>query len=225
MPASRPCSSRTTVESLEQAVALAQVMHAVGARARARARPPATPAIATIAAAIIECRSHWRPKQVEVGEDRRASRAGRAANSATPGTRNRCVGLCTSRKRRCRQPSRNEFSFDSPRRGWYSIGISSIRSPAFDARITISEANSIPGMRRSRLLERVAPERAHAAVGVADAAAVEEVQDAGQHRVADVAVQRRHRALVDASLAGASPSRGRRPSSSGSTNRPTSSKS
>ena len=40
--------------------------------------------------------------------------------------------------------------------------------------------------------------RPHPAVGVAHAGAVEQVQDAGQHRVADVAVEPRHRAGLDA---------------------------
>ena len=35
-----------------------------------------------------------------------------------PGSTNSQVGLWTSRKRRCRQPSENEDSFDSPVRGW-----------------------------------------------------------------------------------------------------------
>ena len=64
---------------------------------------------------------------------------------------NRWVGLWTSRKRRWRQPSRKLDSFDSPPRGWYSIGNSAIRSFSFDARMTISEANSMPVVRRSRI--------------------------------------------------------------------------
>ncbi len=67
-----------------------------------------------------------------------------------PGTMNRCVGLWTSRKRRWRQPSRKRESLDSPPRGWYSIGNSLIASFSFDARMTISEANSMPVARRSR---------------------------------------------------------------------------
>ena len=55
----------------------------------------------------------------------------------------------------------------------------------------------MPVVRRSRRGSDVAPHRAHAAVGVADAGAEEEVEDAGEHRVADVAVQPRHRARLD----------------------------
>ncbi len=68
---------------------------------------------------------------------------------------------------------------------------------SFAARITISEANSIPVVRRSSAREHVAAQRAHAAVGVVDAGAEEEVEHAGQDRVADVAVQPRHRARLD----------------------------
>jgi hypothetical protein len=42
--------------------------------------------------------------------------------------------------------------------------------------------------------EQVAPEGPHPAVGVADSGVEEEVQHAGQERIADVAVQSRHRA-------------------------------
>ena len=45
--------------------------------------------------------------------------------------------------------------------------------------------------------QHVAAQRAHAAVGVADAGAEEEVEQAGEDRVADVAVQPRHRARLD----------------------------
>ena len=48
------------------------------------------------------------------------------------------------------QPSRKLESFDSPPRGWYSIGNSAIRRFSLEARITISEANSMPVVRRSR---------------------------------------------------------------------------
>ena len=59
------------------------------------------------------------------------------------------MGLWISRKRRCLQPSLQVESFDSPSRGWYSIGNWRMSSPAFDARMTISEASSIPVVRRS----------------------------------------------------------------------------
>ena len=65
------------------------------------------------------------------------------------------------------------------------------------ARITISEANSIPVVRRSSRGSTSRRMRAHPAVGVADAGAEEEVEDAGEDRVADVAVQPRHRAGLD----------------------------
>ncbi len=84
-------------------------------------------------------------------------------------------------------------SLDSPPRGWYSIGNWRISRPCLAARITISEANSIPVDCRSRRPSAAAAQRAHAAVGVAHAGAVEEVEEPAQHGVADVAVEERHR--------------------------------
>ena len=48
-----------------------------------------------------------------------------------PGTTNRNVALCTSMNRTCRQASGTRLSFESPTRGRYVIGTSSIRSPCF----------------------------------------------------------------------------------------------
>ena len=55
----------------------------------------------------------------------------------------------------------------------------------------------MPVVRRSRRGQHVAAQRAHAAVGVFDARAEEQVQEAREQRVADVAVQPRHRAGLD----------------------------
>ena len=52
-------------------------------------------------------------------------------------------------KRRCRQPSLHVFSFDSPIRGRYSIGMSATESLRLAALRIISEANSMPGLCRS----------------------------------------------------------------------------
>ena len=73
-----------------------------------------------------------------------------------PGRMNRYVGLWTSRKRRWRQPSRKLESLDSPPRGWYSIGNSRMSRFSLEARITISEANSMPVVRRSSVGQHVA---------------------------------------------------------------------
>ena len=100
------------------------------------------------APAISVCRSQERPKMWICHSTKRLISAPRPAMIA-PGRMNRCVGEWTSRKRRWRQPSRHDDSLDSPPRGWYSIGNSAIRSFSFDARITISDANSIPVVRRS----------------------------------------------------------------------------
>ena len=110
---------------------------------------------------------------------------------------NRCVGLWTSRKRRCRQPSRKLDSFDSPPRGWYSIGNSAIFRCSFEARITISEANSMPVVRRSR---RGSTSRRSARMpqwASLTPVRKKKFKQARQQRVADVAVQPRHRAGLD----------------------------
>ena len=81
---------------------------------------------------------------------------------------NSAFGLCTSISRTCRQPSRMGDSLDSPPRGWYSIGNSRIVEPLpSTARITISEANSIPVDAQVEARERVPAHGAHPAVGVA----------------------------------------------------------
>jgi hypothetical protein len=68
-----------------------------------------------------------------------------------PGIRKRKVELWRSMKRRCLQPSRQVLSFDSPIRGWYSIGISPTLSFRFEALRIISDANSMPVAWRSSL--------------------------------------------------------------------------
>ena len=62
-------------------------------------------------------------EDVDVPEHGQHHQEARAVRATPPGMTNRCVGLCTSRKRRCRHPSRKRESFDSPARGWYSIGM------------------------------------------------------------------------------------------------------
>ncbi len=54
-----------------------------------------------------------------------------------------------------------------------------------------------PGRAQVEPRQHVAAQRAHPAVGVVDAGAEQQVQEAGQQRVADVAVVPRHRARVD----------------------------
>ncbi len=76
--------------------------------------------------------------------------------------------------------------------GWYSIGTSRTSSRSFDARITISDANSMPVVLRSSLSIALAPQGAHAAVRIVNPGAEEEVQRPGEHRVPHVAVQPRH---------------------------------
>ena len=55
-----------------------------------------------------------------------------------------------------------------------------------------------PGRPQVEAGQRRAPDRAHAAVRVAHAGAEEEVEDPGEHRVPDVAVEPGHRAGLDA---------------------------
>ena len=116
---------------------------------------------------------------------------------SAPGSMNRCVGLWTSRKRRWRQPSRKLESLLSPPRGWYSIGNSRMSSFSFDGPDHHLGGELHAGRAQVEPRQHVAPQRAHAAVRVADAGAEEDVEDAGEDRVADVAVQPRHRARVD----------------------------
>ena len=83
-------------------------------------------------------------------------------------------------------------------------------SRSLPARITISEANSMPVVRRS---SRGSTSRRTARMpqcASLHAGAEEEVEDAAEHRVADVAVQPGHRAGLDVASSGR-PSRGRRP--------------
>ena len=110
---------------------------------------------------------------------------------------NRWLGLCTSRKRRWRQPSRKLESLLSPPRGWYSIGNSAILRFSLEALMTISEANSMPVVRRSR---RGSTSRRSARMPQwASLMPVRKNRFSRprQDRVADVAVQPRHRARLD----------------------------
>ena len=65
---------------------------------------------------------------------------------------------------------------------------------------TISEANSIPVECRSSVGSASLAHGAHPAVRVGDLHAEEDVQEAGEDRVADVAVEPRHRLAVDRPL-------------------------
>ena len=62
-----------------------------------------------------------------------------------------------------------------------------------------------PGRPQVEALERVAAEGAEAAVEVRDVGAEEETAEAGQDRVSEPAVERRHRALLDRARGSASP--------------------
>ena len=65
--------------------------------------------------------SQLRPKMCTCTSTRIETMGCRSAASTAPGRMNRKFGLCTSRNRRWRQPSRKLESFESPPRGWYSI--------------------------------------------------------------------------------------------------------
>ena len=67
---------------------------------------------------------------------------------ASPGTRKRCVGLYSSINLRCRQPSEIVLSLDVPRRLRYGTGISAVRRSARALLRIISEANSMPVVRK-----------------------------------------------------------------------------
>ena len=102
--------------------------------------------------------------------------------------------------RRCRQPSRNGESFEVPTRGWSSIGTSRTSSPSRVARMTISDANSMPTVRRLRTGQDVAADRAHPAVRVVDVRAIEDVEEPREKRVAHPA-EPGHRTRLDAAQA------------------------
>ena len=120
----------------------------------------------------------------------------------SPGYRNSQRGLNSSRKRRCRQPSRQLRRCGGRERpsGDSVVGTSVMRSPRIVAFTTISLANSMPGACRSSARIAVALEAAQAAMEIAARAAEEDAADGGQHRVAEIAVQRRHRAGLDAAV-------------------------
>ena len=80
---------------------------------------------------------------------------------------NRWFGLCTSRKRRWRQPSRKlESLLLTATRVIFDRELGDPRF-SLEARMTISEANSMPVVRRSRRGQHLASQGAHAAMGVA----------------------------------------------------------
>ena len=140
--------------------------------------------------------SHSRPKMPMCASTMNSTIAPTAAITA-PGKMNRWLGECTSRKRRCRQPSRKLDSLDSPPRGWYSMA--NWRS----VRCLLGRADHHlggelhAGRAQIQLGQDVAAEGAHAAVRVIDAGAEQQVEEPRQQRVADVAVQPWHGARLD----------------------------
>ena len=103
-------------------------------------------------------------------------------------------------KTRCRQPSRQGRRCGGRDRpsGLRVVGTSAIFRPISVALMTISEANSMPVVRRSILAVRPARVAAHPAVEIAGRAAEEQAADPGQDGVADVPVLPGHRAALDA---------------------------
>ena len=181
---------------VEPRVLLVHEVGAVGVGAQAQRRAPA-------------CRrsSAARRRSARAGPTRGRTRsicatdiaaisAPSAARTA-PGSMNRSSGCGRAGSAGGASRRGSSTACDSPPRGWYSIGISRISSRSLAARITISDANSMPVVRRSRRGSAVPAYCAHAAVRVPHAGAEEEVEDAREHRVADVAVQPRHRARLD----------------------------
>ena len=135
-----------------------------------------------------------------------ATRSRRAPStmSSRPGIRKSQRGVHIRKKRSVRQPSRNVFRCG----GWLVrpsgcsvIGTSPMRAPTRLALMIISVANSIPVQRwSSSSVERLG-EAAHAAVDVVDRRAEPAARHAREHRVAEPAVQARHRAGQHASAA------------------------
>ena len=77
------------------------------------------------------------------------------------------------------------------------VGTSVMRRPAREDLTTISQANSIPVVRRLRREDGVAAEGTESAVEVADGNAEEDAADGGENRVAEIAVERRHGSGLD----------------------------
>ena len=151
--ASRPPAGRaragSAVAALEHRVVLAEVMHAVGAGDQAEGHDLASGdrehrggdhrVQVPLAAEEVEVGEHARPSPTRpISAQQRRPGSGTGASGCGPAG---SAGAASRRGTSC--------SFDSPARGWYSIGISLDPEPAFEALITISEANSMPGMRRS----------------------------------------------------------------------------
>ena len=119
-------------------------------------------------------------EDAELGDARSTRRSPPIAAITAPGRMNRWLGECTSRKRRWRQPSRKLDSFDSPPRGWYSIG------NCADLELLLGRADHHlggelhPGRAQVQPRQHVAAERAHPAVGVVDAGAEQEVEEAAR---------------------------------------------
>ena len=121
-------------------------------------------------------------------------------NRMNPGTMNNQLGQNNSRNRRWRQPSRKLRKCGARERpsGRSVVGTSLMRSFARLAFTIISLANSMPARAETEVEDRVFSKRANAAVEVADRCSVEEAADARQERVADPAMEPRHRAGLDA---------------------------
>ena len=109
-------------------------------------------------------------------------------------------GLYISRNFRCRQPSRQVLRCGGRLRpsGFSVVGTSSMRRPASAPRTTISLANSMPVVRRSSalMLAALKPRRPQWKSPAFDAE--EQPAEKAQHRIAEIAVQRRHGAGLDA---------------------------
>ena len=125
-----------------------------------------------------------------------------AMSSTRPGMKNSQRGLNSSRKRRCRQPSRQVRRCGGRLRpSLASVVGTSVIALLGQGRLDDHLAGELHAGRLQVERDHAVPaEAAQAAVEVADLAAEEQPADEGEHRVAEVAVQRRHRARLDAAL-------------------------
>ena len=136
-------------------------------------------------------------RQTRRRRTRAPSSGARAATITTPGRMKRKFGLCTSIRRRWRQPSRNGESFDVAPRGCSLIGSS--LDPEPDARRADHHLRGElhPGGAEAQLGQHVAAHARMPQCASATLVAEDEVEEPAQQRVADPA-ERRHRPVLDA---------------------------
>ena len=166
-----------------------RLAHDEDARRRGRRAPrptTCTPTITSAEPAISVWTYHDRPKRLRCAKHRQLHERAERHVSTQPGHDEERVRAVTEHQAQVPPPVAERARASTRRRaGAAPSAARGRRGSPCAARITISEANSIPVERRSSSRQRVAAQGAQAAVGVADGRRVHEVQEAGEDRVAD----------------------------------------